>query len=638
MVVGMALLAVVGVSAGASAAGDRDESAGIVRAAAKSLRSRAPLWVSRPAAVVPGQLAHFVLDPTTAVDCTVSARQAGSARAAFAIRRREYGSPERVSFRVSAKAAAGLWRLRADCHQGLNVSKSASAAFRVKGNGGSTLDLVAGRVRVKRIARSTGGSPGSFGGAPAGKGSGCDMMGNPFTDCDANPTWKWCTWWAFHQRPDIWTTSHNNGAPYGGWDAFMWASYAARFGHFPTGTEPVVGAIAVFSREYFGGPNKDGGGGQYGHVAYVESVNPSNGTFVTSNHNWGGYGTPTTGVASRPIRYPGPSGGITFIYGGPAGNGPISQYVGHLVHWNAENKPQANKTAWLVVRKPDGSIRRNWVPDQATWNCLKTAGAPGPDELAAQVLDQMPDEIGVHATCQGRGGSPPPTTTTAPPPPTTTPPPPPPTTTSPSGPGVVTLTGGPSVTPNGGNPGTTVTYTFTIKNTGGSAVGIQVAFFAVRGPDGSNLDAWCNGGANFSLAAGASFACNASGTYNAPGTYTWWADWEDTSGGFHALSGNGTFNIAAPAPPPPSAGASKGPQHNVTGCSSVYCAYLTAWWSNFSGGNHTVVCYADYGGASSFYSYTVSGSSGSSNVCVFGWPGYHAWVTVDGVESNHVTW
>lgn len=120
-------------------------------------------------------------------------------------------------------------------------------------------------------------------------------------------------------------------------------------------------------------------------------------------------------------------------------------------------------------------------------------------------------------------------------------------------------------------------------------------------------------------------------------SYTVSVDAYDAAGN-HSGQASITASTQPCPPPPPTVTASKGPQHNVGGCTSSACAYLTVSWANFSSGSHTVQCWGDYGGASAFYSYSVSGSSGSSNVCVFGYPGYHAWAVVDGVTSNQVTW
>lgn len=70
-----------------------------------------------------------------------------------------------------------------------------------------------------------------------------------------------------------------------------------------------------------------------------------------------------------------------------------SSYARHIVQWNADTK--SPKTSWFVT--PD--LRRLWIPDSATYNCLKSHGAPGPDALSAGVLDQMPDLGGRWAPC-----------------------------------------------------------------------------------------------------------------------------------------------------------------------------------------------------------------------------------------------
>ena len=71
----------------------------------------------------------------------------------------------------------------------------------------------------------------------------------------------------------------------------------------------------------------------------------------------------------------------------------FSQFAGHIVQWDGDTKPQ--KTAWLVG--PD--LHRRWIPDIATYNCLKAHGAPGPDVLSSSILDALPDINGVWAVC-----------------------------------------------------------------------------------------------------------------------------------------------------------------------------------------------------------------------------------------------
>ncbi|MDX6245108.1 MAG: hypothetical protein QOE76_2831 [Frankiales bacterium] len=152
------------------------------------------------------------------------------------------------------------------------------------------------------------GAPVVGAGSAAGAGNGASG-GNPFP-------YGQCTYHAFETRPDIYNTSVANGAPRGGWNGYAWAGFASTYGHLPEGTVPVAGALASISREYFGGPNLDNKGGEYGHVGYVESVNP-NGSFQMSERNYAGISAITTHTYW-------PRAGITFIYGGPAGAGPVS--------------------------------------------------------------------------------------------------------------------------------------------------------------------------------------------------------------------------------------------------------------------------------------------------------------------------
>lgn len=80
---------------------------------------------------------------------------------------------------------------------------------------------------------------------------------------------------------------------------------------------------------------------------------------------------------------------------GPGGG---DSHAGSIVQWSGDTKAQ--KTAWLVVRKPDGRLVRNWIPSSEIYFCLKDQGKPGPSALAASFLDRyLPDETGVHASC-----------------------------------------------------------------------------------------------------------------------------------------------------------------------------------------------------------------------------------------------
>lgn len=113
--------------------------------------------------------------------------------------------------------------------------------------------------------------------------------------------------------------------------------------------------------------------------------------------------------------------------------------------------------------------------------------------------------------------------------------------------------------------------------------------------------------------------------------------------------------VAPPPPPlpPPPPGPGPGPPPPVTpavslskggsaqgqpGCSSPACSFMTVTFSNFSAENHTITCRASNGDEAGFYTYTRPGSSNTSSVCYYGFPGQTAWVTVDGVMSNQIVW
>jgi hypothetical protein len=74
------------------------------------------------------------------------------------------------------------------------------------------------------------------------------------------------------------------------------------------------------------------------------------------------------------------------------------------------------------------------------------------------------------------------------------------------------------------------------------------------------------------------------------------------------------------------------------GCVSSYCRFMVVTWKNFSSGTHSITCRASNGDEGGFYTYQRSGSSGTSAYCYYGFPGRTAWVTVDGVSSNRITW
>ena len=83
---------------------------------------------------------------------------------------------------------------------------------------------------------------------------------------------------------------------------------------------------------------------------------------------------------------------------------PPSAYKGWIVQWDRD--PKAQKTAWLV----GSDLKRRWIPDIATYQCLKARGVPGPVALPAGTLNALSDLTGVRATC-GNPQPPPPSPT-----------------------------------------------------------------------------------------------------------------------------------------------------------------------------------------------------------------------------------
>lgn len=198
-----------------------------------------------------------------------------------------------------------------------------------------------------------------------------------------------------------------NGVQYPGnySHAKFWAERAT--GHFPVNQTPAVGAIAQWNK---GSGLTRNVKPDRGHVAYVEAVNGSTITLSDSNYE---YGSKRWTVSKGDLKWP-----SNFIHfrdkPAPDPAASLKKYVGHIVQWSGDKKKQ--KTAWLVG--PD--LRRRWIPDIATYNCLKSRGAPGPDVLPASTLDRLKDLTGVRATCT------PPSSTKAQSPPSSKAPPPPP--------------------------------------------------------------------------------------------------------------------------------------------------------------------------------------------------------------------
>jgi surface antigen len=225
-----------------------------------------------------------------------------STRAGLRSRRssQRFTLPFAVTGPPARKASAALARRHAS-------ARSAKKSIR------TTLGIVlAGSMRVTTAATPL--NEGSFAAAPVnshgnGLGSGGGLTPGGFEPDQ-------CTGWADERRPDIHAYAVAHGVQPGGWNGNMWGIFAARAG-MPTGTTPAVGAIASFQ------------GGSYGHVAYVESVNPD-GSYVVSEENYGpsewNAGSEEPGYPDAPdpslrVIYSSPPGTI-FIYGGPGGGRP----------------------------------------------------------------------------------------------------------------------------------------------------------------------------------------------------------------------------------------------------------------------------------------------------------------------------
>jgi hypothetical protein len=166
-------------------------------------------------------------------------------------------------------------------------------------------------------------------------------------------------------------------------DAKDWKQYAGHAGLQVTAS-PSVGDIA-----WWGGTPQN----RFGHVAIVSAV-ATNGLVTIAEYNGDGRGNYDLRPKMRADAYlhrPSPQPPPPQPQPPPGPN--LQQYVGHIVQWDGDTKPQ--KTAWLVMP----NLHRHWIPDSATYSCLKAQGAPGPDVLPSSILDQLPDDNGVAATC-----------------------------------------------------------------------------------------------------------------------------------------------------------------------------------------------------------------------------------------------
>lgn len=240
---------------------------------------------------------------------------------------------------------------------------------------------------ANRIAGSGGGTGVTV--LCADSGFGCTRGGYDGTAAQIGGN-GWATWqywsagsaYGTNQRHNCTTYAayrlQQNGYPFPGWTANArdWDTRAWNGNpRVLVDQTPAVGAIAQWNRDW-------------GHVAYVEVVTADYVEVTSDNFNGG---TNHLRVARTSPHWP--DNFIHFKDVAPAASNPLARYAGHIVQWDGDTKVQ--RTAWLVT--PD--LKRLWIPDIATYNCLKAQGAPGPDVLPAATLDQLTDQTDLWAAC-----------------------------------------------------------------------------------------------------------------------------------------------------------------------------------------------------------------------------------------------
>lgn len=187
-------------------------------------------------------------------------------------------------------------------------------------------------------------------------------------------------------------------------NAIHWRRHAENSNKAVNGA-PAVGSVAWWDGN---GPN---GKSRFGHVAYVEKVSANGKTIYLSESHWHGDGI--RGGSRRLVVKSGDTSNWPdkFLHVKDKPASPVNRYEGHIVQWNGDRKAQ--RTAWFVVRV-GGKLRRQWIPDIPTYQCLKARGAPGPVPLPAWKLNRLKDMKGVHVRCTPPSPTPPPKSSPAP--------------------------------------------------------------------------------------------------------------------------------------------------------------------------------------------------------------------------------
>jgi predicted phage tail protein len=252
-----------------------------------------------PMSVPRGSAAIFRVEaPDRAKACTLTASRGAARQGAFVYR---VARPI-VSFvwRVPRRARPGAWTVRVRCaatRRRLSKSRPATGTIRVRGartNRGVKRLILPASLRVRSEPRD------GYTGLLGGKG-GVDcspgVLDRKSTYCTG-----YCTWYAWSRRPE----AELKGLG----DASSWLPRARSRG-IPTGTSPVVGAIAWWDERVADG---------FGHVGFVESVSPD-GRVTVAEMNRQGWN-----IVSRETYGPGERGRPHgYIYGGSAGDGTSSQ-------------------------------------------------------------------------------------------------------------------------------------------------------------------------------------------------------------------------------------------------------------------------------------------------------------------------
>jgi beta propeller repeat protein len=108
---------------------------------------------------------------------------------------------------------------------------------------------------------------------------------------------------------------------------------------------------------------------------------------VLTGHDGGTYYMNDPNGGAKNVSFNDKYGGPGVIQGFVIYHGKsLGQYARHIVQQKGDKKKQ--KTSWYV----SADLRRLWIPDAATFNALRSMGAPKPDVLTSGELDALPDQ------------------------------------------------------------------------------------------------------------------------------------------------------------------------------------------------------------------------------------------------------